>query len=222
MHMKSIDNFFEQLVSVNEQMKENYFDEFFTDLAQYKISRDYFNKIDASSSFLLTFFEDSLRPLDLQAKINQHLGINQDNTLKLYILIDVIRCFNGLDHPSNFSDPEGIALLLLLNKCYGVRELRRLEDIEEVDSATMSLWSLLPYINECSHEIGKCDQLLTSQFIEEIDEKTDYQYRKLLYKFCKDIAEVDSVIDKSEQEWLEEIARLSDADPSNDIDISDL
>ena len=50
----------------------------------------------------------------------------------------------------------------------------------------------------------------------------DIAYRRLIYRLCKAIAEVDGVLSVLEREWLDEVARLDDDDPRNDIDVSDI
>ena len=96
------------------------------------------------------------------------------------------------------------------------------DQLGTVNSATVSLIDIIPYLSECSDELGpKCSLFMSTIFEKEAPD-IDRLYRMLLYNLCKKIAEVDDEISISEKEWLEEIALLADDDPDNDIDISGL
>ena len=85
-----------------------------------------------------------------------------------------------------------------------------------------SLIDIIPYIDQCSQEIGNTNTLLISSVLESTDPDADILYRQLLYKLCKSIASVDGNLAIEEKEWLEEIARLDDDDLTNDIDVNDI
>lgn len=138
------------------------------------------------------------------------------------MLIDVLRCYDGLGHPTSFTTPEGIALMVLLGKNMSIGEINSYEQLETVNSATLSLIDIIPYISECSDELGQKYSLFMSTIFEKEASDIDRLYRMLLYNLCKRIAEVDGEISISEKEWLEEIALLADDDPDNDVDISGL
>ena len=90
-----------------------------------------------------------------------------------------------------------------------------------VSPATLSLIDLVPYINECSEHLDSRYSLFLSGIFEKKAPAVDGLYRRVMYKLCKAIAEVDGEISVSEEEWLREIALLNDDDSNNDIDISD-
>lgn len=112
--------------------------------------------------------------------------------------------------------------MVLLGKILCVGEIQTYEQLKSVNSATLSLIDIIPYISECSDELGNRYSLFLSSMIEKESPDIDRLYRMLLYNLCKKIAEVDGEISYSEKEWLNEIALLNDDDPDNDIDISGL
>lgn len=194
--------------------------EYTTNLLQYEISSDYFDKIQSAIRLIVDFENKYLGDKKVQTCLSNTIENFEQEDTKLFILADVMRCYEGLDHPTSLSTPEGIAILLLIGQIYGVSEIHFFEDLENVSSKEASLIDLTPYIRQCSYDLPNRQSLFLSSILEKIDEKVDSLYRLLIYNICKRIAEVDGVISFSEKEWLEEIARLDDDDPTNDIDIS--
>ncbi len=142
--------------------------------------------------------------------------------VKFCLLIDVLRCYDGLSHSTTFTTPEGIALIVLLDKIIGDNSIITYKQLESVKSSTLSLIDLVPYISECSEQLGSCYSLYLPTIFEKKAPDMERLYRRLLYNLCKTIAEVDGEISIAEKEWLNEIALLNDDDPDNDIDISEL
>ena len=132
------------------------------------------------------------------------------------MLIDIMRCYDGLNHPTSFNTPEGVALMMLMDKMIGQAKIER-KQLAVVSSTTLELIDIIPYINECSYELGNRYSLFMSSVFEKTSPDMDKLYRRLIYNLCKHIAEVDSVNTISEKDWLNEIALLNDNDPENDI-----
>jgi hypothetical protein len=131
----------------------------------------------------------------------------------------VLRCYDGLNHPTTFTTPEGIALMVLLDKIVGEGKIIVYSQLEAVDAATLSLIDLVPYLSECSEQLGSKYSLFLPTIFEKKAPELEKLYRRVLYNLCKTIAEVDGEISPAEEDWLNEIALLNDEDPSNDIDI---
>jgi hypothetical protein len=138
------------------------------------------------------------------------------------MLIDVLRCYDGLDHPTTFTTPEGIALMILLDKILGNREIASFKQLEEVSSATLSLIDIIPYISECSDTLGAKYSLYLPALLAKKVPDAETLYRRLVYSLCKTIAEVDGVISPAEEDWLNEIALANDDNPNNDVDLNGL
>lgn len=96
------------------------------------------------------------------------------------------------------------------------------EQLSAVDSATLSLIDLVPYLSECSEQLGSRYSLFLPTIFGKKDSNTEKLYRRILYNLCKTIAEVDGKISAAEEEWLNEIALLNDDMPDNDVDINGL
>ena len=112
--------------------------------------------------------------------------------------------------------------MILLDKIIGNREIVKYEQLGYVSAATLSLIDLVPYISDCSVQLGSRYSLYLPTVFEKKAPDLEHLYRRLLYNLCKTIAEVDGDISLAEEEWLNEIALLNDDDPSNDIDINNL
>lgn len=220
--MESIEILYEQYYNLLERIQENSSSDFATNLLQYDITQDYYNQVDKAAGLLKNFYDKYLKGSNIEEPINERFQSRRVENVKFGLLIDVLRCYDGLDHPSSFTTPEGIALMILLGKILCVGEIQSYEQLESVSSATLSLIDIIPYISECSEDLGNRYSLFMSRMIEKESPDIDRLYRMLLYNLCKKIAEVDGKISFSEKEWLNEIALLNDDDPNNDIDICDI
>lgn len=220
--MKSLENLYEQYYNLLEKIQDNTNNGLTTDLIQYGITREYFEEVENAIGLLQNFYDKYLIIDNIKNAVFERLNDSRAENVKFCMLIDVLRCYDGLDHPTSFTTPEGIALMVLLGKIMSLGEINSYEQLEAVNSATLSLIDVIPYISECSDELGQKYSLFMSTIFEKKAPDIDRLYRMLLYNLCKRIAEVDGEISISEKEWLEEIALLADDDPGNDIDISTL
>lgn len=220
--MNSLDNLYEQYYNFVDNNQENTNNVFTTDLLQYGITKEYFEEVEKATGLLQSFYNKYLANDNIRNAVCESLNDNHAENVKFCMLIDVLRCYDGLGHPTSFTTPEGIALMVLLGRILGLGEINSYEQLETVNSATLSLIDIIPYISECSDELGQNYSLFMSTIFEKKVPDIDRLYRILLYNLCKKIAEVDGEISISEKEWLEEIALLTDDDPDNDIDICGL
>ena len=197
------------------------------DLSNNGVTREYFEKIDNATTQLLEFYHDNIERSSthalLYSYIPQKYKRRDYGDLKLCFLIDIIRCYEGLNHPTNLSTPEGVALLLLLTKAYYPSFFFNFESLSEIPEAVINLDAIIPYIGACSDEVGYAeDVIFVSKLLHEINPKADILYRQLIYRFCEAVSEVDSVISINEKEWLMGVLRLDDDDTSNDIVIDSI
>ncbi len=220
--MNSLDILYKQYFNLIESIHDNTGNEFTTDLLQYGITKEYFEKIVKATEQLKDFYDKHLTAENIRNAICKKLKDSHTDNNKFCILVDVLRCYDGLGHPTSFTTPEGIALMVLLGKILSLGEICSYEQLRNVNQTTLSLIDIIPYISELSDELGKRYSLFMSTIFEEEAPEIDRSYRILLYTLCKRIAEVDGNISIPEKEWLEDIALLSDDDPNNDIDIRGL
>lgn len=218
--MNSLDELYNQYSQLKENLQDSIADGLTTDLLQYGIKRDYYEQVDKATGVLLEFYQKYLTTSDVWSIIVEKLHDERNENVKFCLLVDVTRCYEGLDHPTSFTTPEGIALMILLGKVLGIGEIHSYEQLANVSSATLSLIDLIPYIGGLSDELGNRYSLFLSPILQNISSNSDRLYRVLLYNLCKRIAEIDGEISLSEEEWLNEIALLNDDDPANDIDVS--
>ena len=219
--MEMFQQLYEQYSLVKAKLQENDMD-FATDLLQYGITEDYFQKVNQATELLHKFYTVKLSNSNIRNALAYRLDDNHSDNVKFCVLIDVLRCYDGLDHATSFTTPEGIALLILLDKFIGNREIVKYTQLETVSSPTISLIDIIPYISECSDALGSKYSLYLPTILEKKTPELVKLYRRLIYNLCKTIAEVDGNISVAEQEWLNEIALLNDDDPNNDIDIEGL
>lgn len=210
---------YDQYALYKERIGEDNSD-FTTDLLRYDITKDYYLKVNRAAELLQRFYDAKLANSSIRNAIAYRLNNNHADNVKFCLLIDVLRCYDGLDHPTSFTRPEGIALLILLDKVIGNNEIMAYKQLETVSPATLSLIDLVPYLSECSEQLGSRYSLYLPTIFEKKAPALERLYRRLLYNLCKTIAEVDGEISPAEDEWLNEIALLIDDDPNNDIDIS--
>lgn len=220
--MESIENLYEHFYNLLEKIQESEYDEFTTDLLQYEITQDYYNQVDNAAGLIKNFYEKYLKKKNIENTINNYFQCDRAENVKFALLIDIIRCYDGLNHPTSFTTPEGIALMIVIGKILCVSEIKSYKQLESVNSATLSLIDIIPYVSGCSDEFGNRYSLFLSTILEKETPDVDHLYRILLYNLCKKIAEVDGEISISEKEWLNEIALLNDDDPDNDIDVSEI
>ena len=217
--MDKFSDLYDQYALYKEKVQEDD-SEFTTDLLRYGITADYFHKVEKATEMMNKFYETKLANSTIRSAVEYRLNDYHAENLKFCLLIDVLRCYDGLNHPTTFTTPEGIALMILLDKIIGNKDIMTYSQLEAVSPSTLSLIDLVPYISECSEQIGSRYSLFLSSIFEKKAPAVDRLYRRLMYNLCKTIAEVDGDISFSEEEWLREIALLNDDDPDNDIDIS--
>lgn len=219
--MDKFSQLYDQYTLYKEKVNENDSD-FTTNLLQYDITEDYFFKVSRAVELLHRFYEAKLTNTTIRNAVAYRVNHNHVDNVKFCLLIDVLRCYDGLNHPTTFTTPEGIALMVLLDKIIGNKKIMVYEQLSTVDSATLSLIDLVPYLSECSEQLGSRYSLYLPAIFEKKAPNMEQLYRRILYNLCKTIAEVDGEISMAEEEWLREIALLNDDDPNNDIDLSDL
>ena len=160
--MESVEILYEQYYNLLERIQESCPGDFATNLLQYDITQDYYNQVDKAAGLLKNFYEKYLKGANVEEAINERFQSNRAENVKFGLLVDVLRCYDGLDHPTSFTTPEGIALMVLLGKILCVGEIQAYEQLESVNSATLSLIDIIPYISECSDELGNRYSLFPS------------------------------------------------------------
>ena len=219
--MDKFNQLYEQYTLYKKSINEDNSD-FTTNLLQYDITEDYFIKVNKATELLLKFYETKLSNTAMRNAVDYRVNHNHAENVKFCLLIDVLRCYDGLNHPTTFTTPEGIALMVLLDRFIGENRIIAYSQLEEVSAATLSLIDLVPYISECSEQLGSKYSLYLPTIFAKKAPELERLYRRTLYNLCKTIAEVDGEISEAEDDWLNDIALLNDDDPNNDIDISGL
>ena len=218
--MESLNNLYEQYYQLIDNCQKTNNDEYCNDLLRYNITEEYYNKVNRATDLLRNFYDNYMSGERIKDLIFNKINDKRPENIKFCILIDVLRCYDGLSHPTSFTTPEGVALMILLGKFLEIGRIESYEQLGKVKSSTTSLIDIIPYLSEVSGELGHKYSLFVSTIFKDESPEIDTLYRKILYNLCKRIAEVDNEISLSEQEWLNEIALLNDDNPDNDIDVS--
>ena len=215
--MESLDTLYSQYNRLKEDLQENLDNEVTTNLLHSGITKEYFDKVNTAIELLQKYYDRHLTSNRIHEVVSAQLNSSRKENVKFCMLIDIMRCYEGLDHPTSFNTPEGVALMMLMDKMIGEAKIERYEQLADVSSTTLELIDILPYISECSYALGNRYSLFMSSIFEKTNHDMDKLYRKLLFNLCKHIAEVNGAITISEKDWLNEIALLNDDDPENDI-----
>lgn len=191
------------------------------DISNDNTTYDYFNKIDHLSSILISFYEkyiaDAKMHQALHELYNTRRRKNYDD-LKLILMVDIIRAYEGLDHSTSLQTPEGIALLLLLVKLFQPNFFITYEGLKDIPSYIIDLDGIVPYIAACSDELKmEQDDSIISLLLQSVHPKAEVLYRKCLYYLFEAVSNVDGTVSISEKEYLMSLLRLDDDDVTNDI-----
>lgn len=200
-------------------------DDFKSDLST-GIDEKYFDKIDQASSMILSFYERYIADTRMHVALHERVNTRRRkdyNDLKLMLMIDVIRAYEGLNHSTRLNCPEGIALLLLLVKFFRPDYFISYLGLKAIPTDIINLDGLVPYISNCSDQIDiPMEESVISVLLQDVHPKTDKTYRIAMYALFEAISEVDGVISRSEREYLMTLLRLDDDDVTNDIVIDSI
>jgi len=190
------------------------------------INEPYFDKVDHASTTLVQFYDryiaDTVMHSALHARINTRHRKNYDD-LKLMVMVDVVRAYEGLDHSTRLNCPEGIALLLLLVKFFRPDYFITFPRLKEIPTEIINLDGIVPYISDCSDMIDiPSEESTISELLLEAHPKHERTYRVCLYHLFEAVSEVDGVISLSEREYLMTLLRMDDDDVTNDINIDSI
>jgi len=200
-------------------------DDFKSDLST-GIDEKYFDKIDQASSMILSFYERYIADTRMHVALHERVNTRRRkdyNDLKLMLMIDVIRAYEGLNHSTRLNCPEGIALLLLLVKFFRPDYFISYLGLKAIPTDIINLDGLVPYISNCSDQIDiPMEESVISVLLQDVHPKADKTYRIAMYALFEAISEVDGVISRSEREYLMTLLRLDDDDVTNDIVIDSI
>jgi hypothetical protein len=226
--MECFTDFYERLEALtvlptNNSTDDTEDDVITVDISNPNISIDYFNKIDHLSSVLVAFYDNYIADARMHQALHELFNTrrrkNYDD-LKLALMVDVVRAYEGLDHSTSLQTPEGIALLMLLVKMFRPDYFINYSELNAVPSDIINLDGIVPYISACSDEMSTVEEgLIISKLLSGVHSKAEPTYRKCLYYLFEAVSNVDGVISISEKEYLMELLNLNDDDVSNDISV---
>lgn len=201
-------------------------DNYTVDISNPNTTLEYFEKVDRYTSLLVSFYEkyiaDSRMHQALHERVNTRRRKNYDD-LKLMLMIDITRAYEGLDHPTRLQSPEGIALFLLLVKLFRPDYFVSFDGLKSIPTDIINLDGIVPYVSACSEQIDiSSEESVISALLQKAHHKADRTYRICLYHLFESVSEVDGHISLSEREYLMTLLHLDDDDVTNDIDIDSI
>lgn len=233
--MESFKNFFECLENVQDTFIRGHFylegeddpqEETTVDIFSNGVTEEYFENVDRITNLLMQFYEYRIATTPVHNALYDQAMLNKRRNyddLKLCMLIDVLRCYEGLNHPMSLDSKEGLGLLLLLVKMYSQGTLIAYENLSKISTAVINMDALIPYAFAASSEINFPENsIIVSSLLQQVNAGLDVTYRTLLYRFCEAVSQADGEISRAEKEWLMTILRLDDEDTSNDINIDSI
>lgn len=201
-------------------------EEFTVDLTRSGATKEFFERVDVAATMLMTFYDRHVATTAVHNALYDRALLYKRRTyddLKLCMMIDVLRCYDGLGHTTSLNTKEGLALLVLLVKMYRPDFMMSYQTLDRIPESIINLDALVSYISLCSEEINfPADTIIISELLQQARPSADIVYRTVLYKYCEAISEADGVISLSEREWLMSILRLDDDDITNDINIDSI
>jgi hypothetical protein len=216
-------DYFQRLEAI---VNQNYDDTAFpSDLTGSGITKEYFSKIDQLSDSLLAFIQDKVITPDVIQKATKSFPFEGKGPegVMLCFLMELVNCYEEMNHRTNLSSSEGIALLNILEKVYRPDYYMAYEYLSEVPQIIINLDEMVVYISNCIEaapqvKIGS----LISFLLQDIDAQADKDYRIRMYYLCEAISEADGKITVSESDYLKSLLRLDDNDINNDIIIDSI
>lgn len=190
------------------------------------IEERYFDNVDYATSTVVTFYEDYIADTRLHVALHERVNTrrrkNYDD-LKLMLMIDIVRAYEGLHHPTRLNSPEGIALFLLLVKMFRPDYFVTYEGLKTIPEEIINLDGLVPYISDCSAQIDIPEkESVISTLLLGVRPKAERIYRIILYRLFESVAQVDGVITDDERDYLKSLLHLDDEDIRNDIVIDSI
>lgn len=106
--MESLEVLYEQYNSYLIALGDNNTSDITTDLLQYGITKDHFDKVYNAILLLQKFNGHYLKDKKIREAVSASLKSDRTYNVEFCLPIDVLRCYDGLDHPTTFNTPEGI------------------------------------------------------------------------------------------------------------------
>ena len=113
--MKSINILYEHYDRLKAELQGDLENDVTTNLLQSGITREYFDKVNAAIELLQKFYDRHLKSNQIHEAVAAQLNSTRKENVKFCMLIDIMRCYDGLDHPTSFNTPEGVALMMDMN-----------------------------------------------------------------------------------------------------------
>lgn len=220
MIMSAFADYFNHLSVV---VNDNYdLDDISIDLTSSGVTREYYTKIDERCDALLDFYQKEIAKSEIKIKLHELVAIDgykDDDDLMLCLMMDFVRCFEELGHPTSLNTREGIALLNVMEKVYRPDYYMSFEELSEVPQFIINLDGMVSYIEGCIEATDLLKtQSIISVLLQDVNPNADKEYRVLLYRLCESISEADGLISREEREFLMSVLRLDDDDVTNDIE----
>ena len=122
--------------------------------------------------------------------MSYRLNDNHSENTKICLIIDVLRCYEGLGHPTTFTTPEGVALLIFLDKMLGNKEITSFDMTQSLFN-NVSTFCFLQNSEKISYSFHKNNDGSCNVAIEEHD--SFHSYNEFTHFYIKNTEDVDEL-----------------------------
>ena len=135
--------------------------------------------------------------------------------IHFYMLMDILNCYNGLEHPVELDKKEGLALLL-----YAVLHFNNGEIELDYSKLDMLKAKCTDYIEDYLIQLNDSLKELNAPFcielcLKEYDSQLHDKYIVLMYRYASLIAKADGKVSETEVNWLNMIMNMKIGDNTN-------
>ena len=189
-------------------------------LEKYGIGERYYNDI-AGVTLKLGEFKKSLglnvSALDAIDAAYAWQDEDKDQHAMYLIMIDALRCFEGLGTPVSLDTKEGFALIALTWSLMSNEEMPKYEDLWKFYELASGTAGFIQSVKHFADEAYAKDTLALPDVLAKFDYDLRDKYFVLLFRWASIVANVDGTLTEQEKSWLARLTSLRAKSPRNVI-----
>ena len=190
------------------------------------ITEEQFNLIKSASDNLCDFMTKVCRKRNVRAKLDEMMQLESSDgrpweiskKVRLVIITDVYRCYNGLGHDFFMdNDEENIGIYLFLSKYLKPDfdiSYNNLSDFRfKVKKSFVDVLKTSDLVNQNAQMTP--NEFFLQKALGECDRELQTQYMTLLYRFASAVAKADGQVNEAEEKWLADIIKSKELNIGN-------
>ena len=151
--------------------------------------------------------DPSLDIKDVNLTLDESLIMNANEKIRLLFILDIIRCYKGLEHNIDLDSKDGFGLFYFTALVTGCSPKKPYADLSTIKAEYMAeverlTKTVMPNVDAASipHEMFLISKLLASK-----DTKLHRKFLVDIYRFSSIIAKADNTVTDEEANWLSSI-----------------